>query len=332
MAVTITDIAQRAGVSRSMVSRTLTGNGPVKAKKKEEIIALAQSMGYMPNQAALHLRHSKSRIIGLYFSSISAATSPYVLHSVLTGVYGVIGSRYQIVVKGIDLHEPGSLNPSQYDGLLIMSQRDQDLDFLEEAFALHIPMVALSRRVPIDIPVVTTNESRGMEKAMGYLLDHGHRNIGIIEGPPNLEATIFRHQGWIHAARKRGYSIHQFPVVHGNYRYNSGYSAANQLIDAHPNLTAILCFNDEMAVAAKNALARRGLRVPQEISLVGFDNLELPRYADLQLTTVERNASQIAAAGAQMLLGYMENGVRPPDQELENRLVVRESVSDRISL
>lgn len=262
MAVTITDIAQRAGVSRSMVSRALTGNGPVKAKKKEEIIALAQAMGYMPNQAALHLRHSKSRIIGLYFSSISAATSPYVLHSVLTGVYGVIGGRYQIVVKGIDLHEPGSLNPSQYDGLLIMSQRDQDLDFLEEAFALHIPMVALSRRVPIDIPVVTTNESRGMEKAMGYLLDHGHRNIGIIEGPPNLEATIFRHQGWIHAARKRGYSIHQFPVVHGNYRYNSGYSAANQLIDAHPNLTAILCFNDEMAVAAKNALARRGLRVP----------------------------------------------------------------------
>ena len=121
-------------------------------------------------------------------------------------------------------------------------------------------------------------------------------------------------------------------MVHGNYRYNSGYSAANQLIDAHPNLTAILCFNDEMAVAAKNALARRGLRVPQEISLVGFDNLELPRYADLQLTTVERNASQIAAAGAQMLLGYMENGVRPPDRDLENRLVVRESVSDRISL
>lgn len=225
MAVTITDIAQRAGVSRSMVSRALTGNGPVKAKKKEEIIALAQSMGYMPNQAALHLRHSKSRIIGLYFSSISAATSPYVLHSVLTGVYGVIGGRYQIVVKGIDLHEPGSLNPSQYDGLLIMSQRDQDLDFLEEAFAFQIPMVAIGRRVPIDIPVVTTNESRGMEKAMGYLLDHGHRNIGIIEGPPNLEATIFRHQGWIHAARKRGYSIHQFPVVHGNYRYNSGQSA-----------------------------------------------------------------------------------------------------------
>lgn len=168
MAVTITDIAQRAGVSRSMVSRALTGNGPVKAKKKEEIIALAQAMGYMPNQAALHLRHSKSRIIGLYFSSISAATSPYVLHSVLTGVYGVIGGRYQIVVKGIDLHEPGSLNPSQYDGLLIMSQRDQDLDFLEEAFAFQIPMVAIGRRVPIDIPVVTTNESRGMEKAMGY--------------------------------------------------------------------------------------------------------------------------------------------------------------------
>lgn len=236
------------------------------------------------------------------------------------------------MVKGIDLHEPGSLNSSQYDGLLIMSQRDQDLDFLEEAFAFQIPMVAIGRRVPIDIPVVTTNEARGMEKAMGYLLDHGHRNIGIIEGPPNLEATIFRHQGWIQAVRKRGYSIHQFPVVHGNYRYNSGYLAANQLVDEHPNLTAILCFNDEMAVAAKNAFARRGIRVPQDISLVGFDNLELPRYADLQLTTVERNASQIAAEGAEMLLRYMESGVRPSDLELENKLVIRESVSDKMRL
>ena len=174
MAVTITDIAKKAGVSRSMVSRALTGNGPVNEKKKIEIVELAQAMGYMPNQAALHLRHAKSHIIGLYFSTISNLTSPYILHNVLTGVYSVIGSQYQIVVKGIDLHKPGSLNPSQYDGLLIMSQWDQDLDFLEEAASYNIPMVAISRRVPVDIPVVTTNESRGMERAMDICRTRQH--------------------------------------------------------------------------------------------------------------------------------------------------------------
>lgn len=330
MAVTITDIAKKAGVSRSMVSRALTGNGPVNEKKKIEIVELAQAMGYMPNQAALHLRHAKSHIIGLYFSTISNLTSPYILHNVLTGVYSVIGSQYQIVVKGIDLHKPGSLNPSQYDGLLIMSQWDQDLDFLEEAASYNIPMVAISRRVPVDIPVVTTNESRGMERAMGYLLDHGHRNIGIIEGPPHLEATILRHQGWINAVRKRGFSIHQFPVVYGNYRYNSGCKATNQLLDENSNLTAILCFNDEMAIAAKNTMARRGMKVPEDVSLIGYDNLELSRYADLQLTTVERNAFQIAVTGAEMLVKYIEKGERPMDVELENKLIVRDSVADKI--
>ncbi len=330
MAVTITDIARKAGVSRSMVSRALTGNGPVNAEKKEEIIALARTMGYVPNQAAIHLRHAKSYIIGLYFSTISSSTSPHVLHSVLTGAYSAIGNRYQIVTKGIDMHVSGTLNPSQYDGLLILSQWDQDLDFLEEASSLKIPMVALSRRVPLDIPVVTTDESGGMEKAMAYLLDHGHRKIGIIEGPPELEATILRHHGWINAATKRGFSIHQFPVAYGSYRYNSGYQAASQLIDQHPNLTALLCFNDEMAVAAKNALSKRGLRVPEDVSLTGYDNMEIPRYAELQLTTVERNARQIAAEGAHMLMQYIESGTRPHDIVLENRLIVRESVAERI--
>ncbi|MDO5416263.1 MAG: LacI family DNA-binding transcriptional regulator [Lachnospiraceae bacterium] len=326
MAVTITDIAAKAGVSRSMVSRALTGSGPVKPQKKEEIIALARAMGYAPNQAALHLRHAKSYMIGLYFSTISQSTSPYVLHSVLTGAYSAIEKRYQIAVKGIDQHEAGSLNPSQYDGLLIMSQWDMDLDFLEEAASLEIPMVAISRRVPIDIPVVTTDEQGGMKDAMSYLLDCGHRHIGIIEGPPNLEATLLRHFGWIQAVKEHGLSHDQFPVAYGNYRYRSGYQAANQLMNQHPGLTALLCFNDEMAVGAKNALARRGLQVPKDVSLIGYDNLELPRYADLQLTSVERNAYQIAVEGARMLMHYIEDGVRPPDLELKNRLVIRESV------
>lgn len=326
MAVTIKDIAASAGVSYSMVSRALNGSGAVDQRKKEQILQIAQSMGYMPNQAAVTLKKSRSGMIGLCFSTISKSTSPFVLHDVLTGVFHELGSKYQVVVKGIDMHQPGTLNPSYFDGLLIMSQGDWDQDFLEEAREKGIPMVAISRKVPIDIPAVVTDEKGGMEKAMEYLIRNGHHRIGVIEGPSQLEATVLRHEGWQEAARKRGMNPEQFPVDYGNYRYNSGRLAAGRLLDAHKDLTALLCFNDEMAFGARSAAAARGLRVPEDISLTGFDNWDLSGYADMRLTTVERSAAKIAMEGSRMLLACMEEGERPSDVWLENRLVVRESV------
>lgn len=326
MGVTIKDIAARAGVSYSMVSRALNGTGAVAAEKKTQILEIARSMGYMPNQAAVTLKLSKSHMIGLCFSTISKSTSPYVLHDVLTGVYSVTGSLYNVIVKGMDIHKQGTLNPSYFDGLLIMSQWDFDEEFLEEAMDKKIPMVAISRRVPADIPVVTTDERGGMAKVMTYLLENGHRRIGVIEGPQELEATRLRHEGWVLAAQSFGLSLESFPVEVGNYRFNSGRLAAGRLLDTHPDLTALLCFNDEMAFGAKCAVGERGLKVPSDISLTGFDNLDLSGYADTRLTTVERDAGAIAMEGTRMLLQYMEEGIRPTDVRLENRLIVRESV------
>lgn len=328
MAVTIKDIAARAGVSYSMVSRALNNSGPVDSEKKKRILKLSSEMGYVPNQAAVTLKKSKSHMIGLCFSTISQSTSPYVLHEVLIGVYSVIGSKYNVIVKGIDMHRPGTLNPSHFDGLLIMSQWDWDEEFLEEAMDKGIPMVAISRRVPVDIPVVTTDERGGMSKAMEYLLENGHRRIGIIEGPHGLEATAMRHEGWCEVVRAWGLEPESLPVEEGNFRYISGKKAAGRLLDAHEDLTAILCFNDEMAFGAKIALHYRGISVPEDISLTGFDNLGLASNSDFSLTTVERNARKIAVEGTKMLLKYMEDGKRPGDLWLENRLIVRKSVKN----
>lgn len=328
MAVTIKDIATRAGVSYSMVSRALSGSGSVDQKKKERILDIARAMGYVPNQAAVSLRKSKSHIIGLYFSIISKSTSPFVLHNVLTGVYSVIGSRYHVIVKGIDMHEPETLNPSCFDGLLIMSQGDWDMGFLEEARKKGIPMVAISRRISFDIPAVITDEKGGMSKAMEHLLANGHRQIGVIEGGKNLEATQLRHQGWWQEALKWGLEPKHFPIEYGNYRYNSGREAAGRLLDNYKNLTALLCFNDEMALGAKSAANERGLQVPRDISLTGFDNWELSGYADMRLTTVERNARKIAVEGTKMLVSIIEQGGVPDDVWLENRLIVRQSVKN----
>lgn len=282
-------------------------------------------MGYVPNQAAINLKMSRSYVIGLYFSTISKMTSPFVLHDVLTGVYSVVGSKYNVVVKGIDMYEPGTLNPTYFDGIIVLSQRNEDLEFMEEVLNKGIPMVAICRAVFLDVPNVTTDEAKAMEKAMDYLIENGHRKIGIIEGNSNLDSTRLRHRGWRASMEKHGLDPESIPVEHGTYRYASGYQAAKRLLEQ--DLTAILSFNDEMAFGAREAIVEMGLKVPDDISLVGFDNWDLSGYASMKLTTVERNMGEIAKEGTRVLLRRLEEGIIDNRRiYLDNKLIIRESV------
>lgn len=327
MAVTIKDIAREAGVSYSTVSRALNDENANKSDRKKRILKIAEQMGYVPNQAAINLKMSRSYVIGLYFSTISKMSSPFVLHDVITGVYSIVGSRYNVVVKGIDMHEKGTLNPSYYDGILALTQRNDDIEFMEEAISKKIPVVAICRAVYMDIPNVTTDESKAMETAMDYLIENGHRKIGIIEGTPNLDSTRLRHRGWRMSMEKHGLDPDSLPIAEGNYRYNSGRKAAEDLLKYHP--TAFLCFNDEMAFGARSAIYEAGLSVPEDISLIGFDNWDMSGYSNMKLTTVERNMSDIAKEGTRVLLRRLEEGVIDNSRiYLDNKLIVRETVKD----
>lgn len=327
MAITIKDVAKEAGVSYSTVSRALNGIGTENKEKQKRIVEIAERMGYTRNQAAVNLKLSRSYVIGLYFSTISRMTSPFVLHEVLTGVYSVVGSHYHVVVKGIDMHESGTINSSYFDGIIVLSQKDEDLPFMEEVLQKKIPMVVICRKVDIDAPNVTTDEEQAMGKAMDYLLDNGHKNIGVIEGQPDLDSTRLRHRGWRQSVKRHGFDPDMVPVVCGNYRYESGYQAAKQLLDYKP--TALLCFNDEMAFGARTAITERGLSVPEDVSLIGFDNWDLSGYSSMKLTTVERSMSEIAKEGTKVLLRRLEEGVWDNRRiYLENKLIVRETVKD----
>ncbi len=327
MAVTIKDIAKRAGVSYSTVSRALNGIGRENGERRRQILRIADEMGYVKNQAAVNLKLSRSYTIGLYFSTISKMTSPFVLHDVLTGVYSIVGSKYNVVVKGIDMFEPGTLNPSFYDGIIVLSQRSEDQAFMDEVLEKGIPMVVICRAVSMDVPNVTTDEARAMERAMDFLIENGHRKICVIEGAPNLDSTRLRHRGWQDSARKNGLNPDDIPMVGGTYRYASGYQGAKKLLEYEP--TAILCFNDEMAFGAKQALAEAGLTVPDDVSLIGFDNWDMSGYGNMRLTTVERNMGKIAKEGTRVLLRRLEEGEIDNGRiYLDNRLIVRDTVRD----
>lgn len=327
MAVTLKDVAKEAGVSYSTVSRALNEDIEEATEKQKRIIKIAERMGYVRNQAAVNLKLSRSYVIGLYFSTISRMSSPFVLHEVLKGVYSIVGSQYNVVVKGIDMHVPGTLNPTYYDGIIVLSQKDEDMTFMEEVLRKKIPMVVICRKVFVDAPNVTTDEEHAMEQAMDYLLENGHRRIGVIEGNHNLDSTRLRHRGWRISVRRHGLDPDKIPVISGNYRYESGYEAAKRLLDY--NLTAFLCFNDEMAFGARVAIMERGLSVPDDISLIGFDNWDMSGYSSMKLTTVERSMGDIAKEGTRVLLKRLEDGIVDNRRiYLENKLIVRETVKD----
>lgn len=328
MAVTIKDIAKKAGVSYSTVSRALNGiGGDESSERRQQIIDLAEEMGYVRNQAAVNLKLSRSFVIGLYFSTISKMTSPMVLHDVLTGVYDVVGTRYNVVVKGIDMHRKDTLNPSYYDGIIVLSQRNTDLEFMEEVMEKGIPMVVICRDVDMDVPNVTTDEAAAMEAAMDYLIENGHKEICVIEGDPELDSVRLRHRGWQASCRKHGIDPSEITLVSGNYRYASGLKGAAKLLVYKP--TAILCFNDEMAFGAREAIMRAGLRVPEDVSLVGFDNWDMSVYGSMRLTTVERSMYHIAVEGTKQMIELLETGkVRQKKIYLKNELIIRDSVKN----
>lgn len=327
MAVTIKDIAKKAGVSYSTVSRALNGIDNVSEDKRERILEIAKDVGYVPNQAAINLKLSKAHTIGVFFSTISKLTSPFVLHDVVLGVYSAIGSKYSIILKGIDMQEPNTLNPAIFDGLVILSQKTDDESFIEEAINKNIPLVVINRPVYFGVSNVLTDEAQGVKKAMEYLLDKGHRKIAVIEAAQNLDSTRARHRGWVQAVEYCGLDPNSIPIAVGNYRFNSGYLAAKELLPYEP--TAILCFNDEMAHGARKAILEAGLSVPDDISLVGFDNADTSGFSDMKLTTIERNMMSIAKKGAEVLLGKIENGDTSTDRiYLDTQLIIRDTVKD----
>ncbi len=327
MAVTIKDIAKQAGVSYSTVSRALNNTGVVKDDKKEIILEIAHDLGYFPNQAAINLKNQKANTIGLFFSTFGRITSPFVLHKSLIGMYEVVESRYNIVVKGIDSMRPGSLNPTNMDGILVISQMETDRVFIEEALNKKIPVVVLNRPVYLGVSNVLTDETKGMKHAMLHLLENGHRKIGIIEAGLELASTRARHRGWVEAAQRYHMTEEDFYVERGDYSFESGYNATKILLEN--DITAILCFNDDMAFGANQAIAEAGLSMPGDISLIGYDNLDINRVAEMGLTTVERNMEKLAVEGTKLLLQKIEEGlVENERMYMETNLIVRSSVKN----
>lgn len=331
--VTIKDIAKLANVSHTTVSRALNDSPLIKPGTKKKILEIASQLNYTPNYNAKSLVMQKSYTIGLFLTSITNGTSSSFFVETVKGVNSVIAQHYNLYVRGIEnLGDYTMINHRRFDGIILMSQSDIDDDFLAYLKEKKIPCVVLGRDIgDSSLTNILSNDREGAAQIVHHLIENGHRDIAIVEGIKGFKSTIKRREGYLKALHDHNIPLKNEYIVQGNYDMESGYQALEKLLKLDHPPTAIFCSNDDMAIGALNAAFANGLSVPDDISIVGFDDIEFARYTNPSLTTVKRPIEKISSLGAQKLLEMLETEEEAEMSGekiyVETELIIRRSVS-----
>lgn len=328
--ITIKDIARAAGVSHTTVSRALNGSPLIKSDTRERIARIAAEMNYVPNDSAKNLVTQKSNTIGLFFSSIDQGTSSSFLMDALKGIRQTLDENYLLTVNGIDdVTHLGRVHARRYDGILVMSQTEHDNAFIYHVQAGGIPLVVLNRQLDDpSIPNVAADDRGGGRAAADHAYELSHRQIGIIEGRPGFKSSAERRLGFTESLMAHGLTPNPAHFVQGDYSIESGYAAMTKLLEQQDRPTAVFCCNDDMAIGAMNACFDRGVSVPGDMSIIGFDDMVFARYANPPLTTIRKSVFEIGREGTKLLLERMEHPELPVvHQHLGSELVKRRSAA-----
>lgn len=331
MSVTIKDIAKIIGVSHTTVSRALNDNKLISEETRKKIKKVAKDLNYIPNYNARSLVLDRSHLIGLFFSTLVNGTSSGFFQQSVIGVNSVIGDKYNVVVKGIDEYENfSSINTKSFDGIIVMSQSDDDNSFIYDVQRKNIPMVVLNRDIREEkIVNILSDDKRGANDIVKYLIEKGHKKIAIIEGKQNFKSSAERKEGYIDAMLEAKIPLVEEYMIKGEYSLESGYIGMKQILNLKNTPTAVFCLNDDMALGAINAAYENGLKVPEDISIIGFDDSVFSAYITPALTTVKRAVELMSKEGAKCLLNLMRTGSSTKNKYyIKTELVIRKSIKE----
>jgi LacI family repressor for deo operon, udp, cdd, tsx, nupC, and nupG len=325
---TMADIARRAGVSVSTVSRALAGSPLVTAATRRRIARLAGDAGYVLNQVARGLRLQRSRQILVILPTIA---NPFFAEVVL-GVEEEAQARGYGVLVGNTSGAPEReqalgrhLLTGVVDGLLVLMGRIPSV--LSDIAAAH-RVVAISERVPgSGIATVTIDNAAAAQDAVAHLLQLGHRRIAHIAGRARSNVALQRAKGYRLGLEAAGIASDEQLIVPGDFSIAAGEAGMHRLLELRPRPSAVFCANDEMAVGAIRAARARGLQVPRDLSVVGFDDVPVAASYDPPLTTIQQPRHEMGRVAAALLIDQLAHKRSTSDDAayLPHRLVVRGS-------
>lgn len=332
MRVNLKYIAEKANLSPAAVSLILNGKKVrVSDEKRELVLKLAKDYNYQPNSLARALATKKTNIIGLLIPDITnyffAETALYIETTLREHGYSLIlcnTADHAIEEKKyIDL-----LLSYGVDGLLICISHESLFDekLISKLEKLDIACVAFDRFTEdMAFPYVSIDNLYGSQLATNYLLEHGHKKIGFIGGPSNVLSATKRLEGYIKSLEKAGIPFNPSYIKHGNYQFESGYQSGLSLLK-DTDVSAVFVANDMMAYGFYKAARELGKRIPEDISVVGFDDLLFSSTLDVPLTTLKQSTDELAHHVCDILVKKLAGENYPRNVILNPRLSVRKSV------
>ncbi len=331
--LTLEDIAKQAGVSRSTVSRVVNEHPNVKADVRKRVMQVIQNTGYHPNAAARTLASQRSWTIGLVLPhSVSFFfTDPYYPHLTKGIAQACNQHNYTLALFLADAKEdeekifPRVSRKGLLDGVLIQSGHHGDQQIIGHLIDTKMPLVVAGRPFRSDnVSYIDIDNVNAAFSAVSYLVRLGYQRIGTITGPITSTAGLDRKEGYLKALVARGRDVNESLIAEGDFTEAGGYYAMQKLLPNKPD--AIFAASDIMAIGAMRAVREAGLRIPEDVGFVGFDDLPIATLSDIQLTTVRQPVVQFGIKAVELLIDQIENGIQPPRRIiLDTELVIRES-------
>jgi len=330
--VTIREVADQAGVSIATVSRVLNGRGDVAPETRELVSKIIRDRGYIANRSARGLSAGRTGLVGLlvpliypvYFSAILSGASEALHEHDLRAVLSPTGHEHAREVSLLD-----RLMHGLTDGALIVLPEESS-DELARLLEAGYRFVVIDPRLRLDdrIPSVSAAHTSGAGQAMQHLLGLGHRRIAAITGPRGWVATDERRRGYHAALAAAGILPDPELDIESNFEIAGGAEATATLLDLPEPPTAIFAFNDNLAIGAIQAARARGVRVPEDLSVIGFDDTEHATIVTPMLTTVRQPLAEMGRTAVSLLIRLIERQrFETLHVELATRLVVRESTA-----
>lgn len=329
MSVTIHDVAEEADVSVATVSHVINGTRYVSPELTEDVEEAMDRLGYQRNSVARSLKTQKTHTIGLIVSDIS---NPF-FSELLRGVEKITTSEsYSLIISNTDetLEKEelylDVLRQKQVDGFIIAptGKNDEKLkDFMEK----DLPFVFVDRKIEnIPAPSVLSDNVSGAKKAIEHLIEKNHNRIGVVSGLDPVTTTRERIKGYREALDAHGISFDKTLVERGNSQVKGGFEATGQLLNLDNPPTAIFSTNNLMTIGVMQAMKQKGVKCPEEVALVGFDDFQWADTFEPTLTTVAQDPHKIGSEAAKILFSHIESKREDGSEvRVPTNLIIRES-------
>jgi LacI family transcriptional regulator len=332
MPLTIEHIASLAGVSRSTVSRVLNSHPGVRSSVRQRVLQVIHDHNYTPQTAARSLANAHSDSIGVLIPRSAAVSlaDPFIATMIQELFESSAQQGYFAMVAMLTAdRETGFydriLRGRHFDGVIMFSS-DIDDPILPLLIKDASPLVLIGRHPYFEnVASVDVENREGAHAAVTHLIQMGHRRIGLINGQLQMEAAQARRDGYKQALLEEGIGIDSELMVEGFYSQTAAYHAMQTLLDLSQRPTAVFAASDTMGVGALNAIRDRGLRIPDDIAVIGYDDLAFAAHSSPPLSSVRQPVQQMSAQAVQLLIEQIRGDSSPRSVRLSASLVLRES-------